>query len=213
LPSSRSRRPSLPFSSLRFTSLHPFARTAIAILDLRHPAKDVVLLPLVHIMGANHEHSAGLLFLSSANLPRLGQWHLSPVVAAWAYCTGQRLCFQPCHKLPCVKCWEHSKQTGSVTGQIKNDGPSSFGCSECRMSTSLPNDYRILVGPCPRSIHPMADLQGLNSQGTGPIPTSFNTRFASSIVTSISLVFSAVLLGPGEYWFLHFTCMSKCKIN
>lgn len=66
MPSSRSRRPSLPFSSLRFPSLHPFARTAIAILDLRHPTKDVVLFQLVLIMGANHEHSAGLLFLSSA---------------------------------------------------------------------------------------------------------------------------------------------------
>jgi hypothetical protein len=81
------------------------------------------------------------------------------------------------------------------------------------MSTSLPNDYRILVGPCPRSIQTMADLQGPNSQGTDPLPSSFHARFASSIVTSISLVFSAVLLDLGEYWFLHFACMSKCKIS
>jgi hypothetical protein len=58
--------PFTPFTSLCFTSLRPLARTAIAILDLRHPTKDVVLLQLVLIRGANYEHSPGLLFLSSA---------------------------------------------------------------------------------------------------------------------------------------------------
>ena len=205
LPSSRSRHPSLP--SLPFASLH-FVRSPE--LRLQYLIFDILRKTLFSF----NLYSSGVPTLNipqvccSSPQPRLGQWHLSPVVAAWAYGATSVL-----SALSQDSARQMLNLGAQQTGQIKNDGPNNFGCSECRMSTSIPNGYRILVGPCPRSIHTLVDLQSPNSQGTSPLPTSFNARFASSIVTSISLVFSAVLLDLGEYWFLHFACMSKCKIS
>ena len=96
----------------------------------------MVLLPLVHIMGANHEHSASLLFLSSAKAGAV-----APVTCGG--CMG--ILGNVCAFSLVTSFHASNVKPGSTASRLGRSkcGPSSFGCSECRMSTSLPNDYRI----------------------------------------------------------------------